>query len=57
MDDKLEQYRTKKRRKEFFTKIKQRLITMVTFAPDTNPKKDDSTIEIPEVSEPVHVRN
>lgn len=52
MDDKLEQYRAKKRRKEFFNKIKQRLISMVTFAPGKNPKKDDdSTIEIPDVSE------
>lgn len=50
MDEKLEQYRVKKRRKEFFNKIKQRLISMVTFAPGTNPKKDDSTIEIPDVS-------
>lgn len=50
MDDKLEKYRAKVRRKEFFEKIKQRLISMVTFASDTNPKKDDSTIEIPDVS-------
>lgn len=50
MDAKLEQYRAKKRRKEFFDKIKQRLISMVTFAPATNPKKDDSTIAIPDVS-------
>lgn len=49
MDDKLEKYRAKVRRKEFFNKIKQRLISMVTFAPETNPKKDE-TIEIPNVS-------
>lgn len=50
MDEKLEKYRAKIRRKEFFDKIKQRLISMVTFPPDTNHKKDE-TIEIPDVSE------
>lgn len=50
MDEKLEKYRTKIRRKEFFNRIKQRLISMVTFAPDSNHKKDE-TIEIPDVSE------
>lgn len=49
MDEKLEKYRTKVRRKEFFEKIKKRLISMVTFLPETNPKKDE-TIEIPDVS-------
>ncbi|XP_031634144.1 uncharacterized protein LOC116347611 [Contarinia nasturtii] len=47
MDEQLEKYRTKVRRKEFFQKIKQRLISMVTFSPATNPKKDE-TIEIPD---------
>lgn len=50
MDEKLKEYRTKVRRKEFFDKIKQRLINMVTFAPETNHKKDE-TIEIPDVSQ------
>lgn len=50
MDDKLEKYRAKIRRKELFNKIKQRLISMVTFAPETIHKKDE-TIEIPDVSE------
>lgn len=49
MDEKLEKYRNKIRRKEFFNKIKQRLISMVTIAPAPNPKKDE-TIEIPDVS-------
>lgn len=49
MDKKLEKYRSKLRRKEFFDKIKQRLINMVTFSPETNHKKDE-TIEIPNVS-------
>lgn len=49
MDEKLEKYRSKVRRKEFFNKIKQRLINMVTIAPETHRKKDE-TIEIPNVS-------
>lgn len=49
MDEKLEKYRSKVRRKEFFSKIKQRLISMVTFLPETKHKKDE-TIEIPDVS-------
>lgn len=48
MDEKLEKYRAKVRRQEFFNKIKQRLIRMVT--PETKHKKDE-TIEIPDVSE------
>lgn len=49
MDEKLESYRSKVRRQAFFNKIKQRLISMVTFIPDTHHKKDE-TIEIPDVS-------
>lgn len=49
MDEKLEKYRSKVKRKEFFNKIKQRLISMVTFPSDANHKKDE-TIEIPDVS-------
>lgn len=49
MDEKLEKYRTKVRRKEFFNKIKQRLISMLTIPLDANHKKDE-TIEIPDVS-------
>lgn len=52
MDDKLEKYRNQIRRKEFFNKIKQRLISMVTIAPEINHKKDE-TIEIPDVSETI----
>ncbi|XP_055300976.1 uncharacterized protein LOC129567748 [Sitodiplosis mosellana] len=47
MDEKLEKYRLKVRRKEFFNKIKQRLISMMTFSSETNSKKDE-TIEIPD---------
>lgn len=49
MDEKLEKYRAKVRRREFFQKIKQRLISMVTFEPEIKQKKDE-TIEIPNVS-------
>lgn len=49
MDEKLEKYRAKVRREEFFNKIKQRLIKMMTFSPENKQKKDE-TIEIPDVS-------
>lgn len=49
MDEKLEKYRNKVRREQFFSKIKQRLIRMVTFPSETKHKKDE-TIEIPDVS-------
>lgn len=49
MDEKLEKYRAKVRRKELYEKIKLRLIRMVTFTSETNQKKDE-TIEIPNVS-------
>lgn len=50
MEDKLEKYRAKLRRDAFFSRIKQRLINMVTIAPSNQHKKDDETIEIPDVS-------
>lgn len=49
MDEKLENYRAKVRRKDLFNKIKQRFISMLTFGPETQHKKDE-TIEIPDVS-------
>lgn len=49
MDEKLEKYRSQVRRREFFDRIKQRLISMVTFQSESKHKKDE-TIEIPDVS-------
>lgn len=52
MDEKLEKYRAKVRRKELFSKIKQRFISMLTIGPETKHKKDEA-IEIPDVSKRV----
>lgn len=50
MEEKLEKYRAKLRREAFFNKFKKRLINMVTFTPTNDRKKDDETIDIPDVS-------
>lgn len=49
MEDKLEEYRVKLRRKENLDKIKQRLLNMVNFNPENN-RKNDEVIEVIDVS-------
>lgn len=49
MDKKLENYRSKKRRENFFDKVKQQFLNMVSITRVDNGKKEEHTI-IPDVS-------
>lgn len=49
MENKLEEYRVKLRRKENLDKIKQKLLNMVNFNPENN-RKNDEVIEVIDVS-------
>lgn len=50
MEDKLEEYRVKLRRKEKLQKIKQNLLNMVNFNSENNNRKSDEVIEMIDVS-------